>query len=150
MRKLIFIVLSLITLMSQAQPVIKRQFTLTGTVTDVSTGERIPFASLLIKDTTIGTITDVNGYFILEKIPADTVTVVVKYLGYQSKEIRLTPSQENPPLSIQLKEQAIGLDEVLIVAHRDDKAMQISNSEHLIKMSPAALKVLPNVGENPC
>lgn len=46
MKKLIFIALWLITLVSQAQNPVKQRFTLTGTVTDVSTGERIPFANI--------------------------------------------------------------------------------------------------------
>ena len=147
MKKVIFIVFSLLSLFSQAQHPVRRNFTLAGTVTEGSTGERIPFAAISIQGSTLGTTTDVNGYFILEKTPSDTVTIAVRYLGYRTKEIKLTPSSDNQPIIISLEEQSANLGEVVVVARREDKAMQQYSSEHKIKMSPAALKVLPNIGE---
>ena len=147
MKKVVFIAFSLFSLFSQAQHPLRRNFTLVGTVTDGSTGERIPFADISIPGSMLGAATDVNGYFVLKNTPSDTVTIVVRYLGYQTKEVKLTPSPENAPLSIQLEEQQVGLSEVVVVARREDKAMQQYSGEHKIKMSPAILKVLPNIGE---
>ena len=125
--------------LAKAQSPVKTNFRLTGTVTDSKTGERIPYAAVSVEGFSTGTTTDVNGYFILEKTPSDTVTIAVRYLGYRTKEIKLTPSSDNQPIIISLEEQSANLGEVVVVARREDKAMQQYSSEHKIKMSPAAL-----------
>ncbi|MDR1680953.1 MAG: TonB-dependent receptor [Prevotellaceae bacterium] len=128
------------------QPV-KRNFTLTGNIFDVANGERIPFAWVSVFGTTKGVTADANGYFILEQTPSDTATVVVQYIGYQTQHIELEPAAENPPLRIELEVQPLTIAEVFIIGRKDDKALQQSTVEHTMKMSPIALKVLPNLGE---
>ena len=126
---------------------IKKNFLLSGMIVDVANGERIPFATIVIKNTTKGTTTDQEGHFALENVPSDTAIVVVSYLGYHTKEIELEPGKENVPLKIELKQQSVGITEVFVNGRKDDKALQQSTLEQKIKMSPIALKVLPNVGE---
>jgi hypothetical protein len=126
---------------------VKRGFTLTGEITDVNTGERIPYATVGVAGTPKGASSDANGYFVLEQVPTDTAMVVVQYLGYQTLYIPLDPSPDNPPLSIALEPQPLTIAEVFITGRKDDKALQQSTGEHKMKMSPIALKVLPNVGE---
>ena len=126
---------------------VKRRFTLTGEIVDVNTGERIPYASVGVVGATVGTSSDANGYFVLEQVPTDTATVVVQYLGYQTLYIPLDPSPGNAPLNVALEPQPLTIAEVFITGRKDDKALQQSTGEHKMKMSPIALKVLPNVGE---
>jgi hypothetical protein len=126
---------------------VKRRFTITGEITDVNTGERIPYATVGVVGTPKGASSDANGYFILEQVPTDTATVVVQYLGYQTLYIPLDPSPDNPPLSVSLEPQPLTIAEVFITGRKDDKALQQSTGEHKMKMSPIALKALPNVGE---
>jgi len=54
---------------------------LRGTVKD-ETGSELPGASVVVSGTTLGTATDINGTYVLQGVPAGTVQVVVKYLGY--------------------------------------------------------------------
>jgi hypothetical protein len=126
---------------------VKRGFTLTGEVADVNTGERIPYATVGVVGSPRGTSSDANGYFILEQVPTDTATVVVQYLGYQTLYVPLDPSPDNPPLGVLLEPQPLTIAEVFITGRKDDKALQQSTGEHKMKMSPIALKALPNVGE---
>ena len=126
---------------------VKRNFLLSGEIVDDSNGERIPFATILIAGTTIGVTSDQNGHFALEKVPADTAVVVVSYIGYHTKRIELTPEKENKPLLVELKQQSVGITEVFITGRKDDKALQQSTLEQKIKLSPVALKILPNIGE---
>ena len=60
------------------------QSNLVGTVS--SEGEPVPFASVLIKNSRLGTAADVEGYFIIENIPAGTYKVVASSLGFLSEQ----------------------------------------------------------------
>lgn len=84
---------------------------LTGTVKDAK-GEAIMGASLLVKGTTTGTYTDVDGKFSLA-VPADATTLVVKYLGMKTKEVAIGTSNT---LDISMEEDVLGLDEVVVTA----------------------------------
>jgi TonB-dependent receptor len=57
-----------------------------GKVTDEKTGESVIGANVIVKGTSTGTVTDVDGNFTLN-IAAGTYTIEVKYIGYQTKEI---------------------------------------------------------------
>ena len=126
---------------------VKRNFLLSGEIVDAASGERIPFATVVVKGTTKGALTDQNGHFALENVPADTAIISVSYIGYHTKEINLEQKKGNEPLHIELKQQSTGISEVFIYGRKDDKALQQATLEQKIKMSPIALKVLPNVGE---
>jgi hypothetical protein len=132
---------------ASSSPPVKRSFTLTGEITDVNTGERIPYATVGVVGEPKGASSDANGYFVLEQVPTDTATVVVQYLGYRTLYIPLDPSPGNPSLNVALEPQPLTIAEVFITGRKDDKALQQSTGEHKMKMSPIALKVLPNVGE---
>ena len=125
----------------------KRNFLLSGEIVDSDNGERIPFATIRIDGTTKGVTSDQNGHFALEKVPTDTAVIEVSYIGYHTKRIELTPQKENPSLTIEIKQQSVGITEVFINGRKDDKALQQSTLEQKIKMSPIALRILPNIGE---
>ncbi len=126
---------------------VKRNFLLSGEIVDSANGERIPFATIIVEGTTKGVTSDQNGHFALEKVPADTAVIVVSYIGYHTKRIELTPQKENLSLTVEMKQQSVGITEVFINGRKDDKALQQSTIEQKIKMSPIALKILPNIGE---
>lgn len=75
-------------------------------------GEPVPNVSVMIKNSGIGTVTDANGYFKLQNFPQNSV-VVVSSIGYESKQIQLKPGY----FTIQLKEAANRLDEVVVVGY---------------------------------
>lgn len=78
------------------------------------TGGPIPFASIQEKGTNNGATTDENGNFQLEvsKLPT---TLVASFLGFEQKEVQIT-SAEN--ITITLKEESFGLDEIVITGNR--------------------------------
>ncbi len=126
---------------------IKRNFLLSGEIVDSANGERIPFATIRVENTTKGVTSDQNGHFALEGVPADTAVIVISYIGYHTRNIELTPQRENSSLLVEMKQQSVGITEVFINGRKDDKALQQSTVEQKIKMSPIALKILPNIGE---
>ena len=83
-----------------------------GHVKDVRTGEAIPFANIVPKGTSLGTLTDFNGNYILEfKVKADSLTASI--LGYQgfTKKISLHHFQT---LDFELEPQLYNLQEVVV------------------------------------
>ncbi len=126
---------------------VKRNFMLTGEIVDSKSGERIPYATVSVDGTTIGTVSDANGRFTLNGVPADTCTLSVDYIGYLSQKIHLEPSEQSTPRNITLEPQPLSIAEVFIIGRKDDKALQQYTGEHKMKMAPEALKLLPNVGE---
>jgi TonB-linked SusC/RagA family outer membrane protein len=67
--------------------ILSAQRTVSGVVTEEG-GESIPGVNVIVKETTIGTITDIDGSFSLE-VPSGFNVVTVSYTGYQSKEVTL-------------------------------------------------------------
>jgi len=99
---------------------------LTGTVLDKE-GEPLIGASVQIKDTSKGTITDADGKFILDVSPGTVVTV--KYLGFVPQEIKITNQKA---LNITLEEEINVLNEVAVTAlgiKREKKALGYSVGE---------------------
>ena len=126
---------------------VKKNFTLIGEILDKSTAERIPYAMITINGTSTGAMTDANGRFTLIKVPSDTCTLKVDYIGYLSKEVTLSPSEENPMLTVEIEPQPQDIAAVFVVGRKADKALQANTQEHKMKMAPEALKLLPNLGE---
>ncbi|MEM9819764.1 MAG: carboxypeptidase-like regulatory domain-containing protein [Bacteroidota bacterium] len=92
------------------------QRTITGTVT-ASDGEALIGANVLIKGTTIGTMTDYDGKYWL-KIPRDSVTLVLTYTGYESKEVNVGTSDV---VNLSLSE-GVQLAEVVVISGRSRKS----------------------------
>jgi hypothetical protein len=71
-------------------------------------------ANVLIKGTTIGNISDMDGRVILDGVPDNTI-LVVSYIGYVTQEISLKNSQNN--IKVKLAEDTQALDEVVVVGY---------------------------------
>lgn len=88
------------------------QYTVTGKVSDERTGEPLIGASILIKGTTSGTITDLDGGFSIN-IPSNAgSTLVFSSIGYLSQSVDVAPGVSI--LNIQLKQDATNLEEVVV------------------------------------
>ena len=84
---------------------------ITGKVTD-TTGEPIIGANVSTKGTTLGTITDMNGSFLLD-VPSETV-ISISYIGYLTQEVKV---KQQTSLNIVLKEDTQALEEVVVVGY---------------------------------
>ncbi len=94
-----------------------------GVVLDVS-GQPVIGASVLVKGTTLGTVTDFNGEFSFT-VPDGTQTLVVSFVGMESQEIMLNGQTT---LNVVLTESMIGMDEVLIVAYGTAKKESLTGA----------------------
>lgn len=88
------------------------QYTVTGEVSDDRSGEPLIGASVLVRNTTRGTVADIEGRFSISFDSNETATLVISSLGYLSQTV--TVSSSNNRLQIALKEDATNLEEVVI------------------------------------
>ncbi len=80
-----------------------------GKVTD-ATGEALPFATVVVKGTTVGTVTDVDGNYTLQ-LPAGANYLSISYLGFIQREVHITSTLMN----ISMPESTQTLEEVMIM-----------------------------------
>lgn len=95
------------TLNSMAQ-----EATITGKVVDEPTGEPLPGAGVVIKGTTTGASTNLDGNFTINVKPTDTL--VISFIGYVEKEI---PVGNQQIINVQLSPETIGMDEVVVIGY---------------------------------
>lgn len=122
-------------------------FTLTGRVLDKAAGESLPFVTIQVKGTNIGVSTNVDGYYSLLKVPTDTSTLVVSYLGYAPKTIFLNPELPKNNLVIELEPAVQELDVVVVKGEREELMRANNPQVSMLKMTPKMIATLPNVGE---
>lgn len=97
------------------------QIALKGTVYDASTSEPLVGATILIKNSESGTVTDVDGTFTLEHDEIYPVILEVSYLGYETQEFRLAAPQL---LEIYLTPSSTSLNEIIVTSRRRSEAVQ--------------------------
>jgi Ca-activated chloride channel family protein len=95
--------------------------TVTGTVMD-SYNNPLPGVTVLIKGTTTGTFTDINGLFTINVPDANSI-LVFSYIGYVNMEIQITDSK---PLTVVLTEDVASLQEVEVIGYAQDASSQLS------------------------
>lgn len=99
----------------------------TGTIIDAS-GTPIIGANVMVKGTTIGTITDMNGKFSIEASIGDNLEI--SYIGYITQSIRVGDQKE---LSVTLKEDSKALEEVVVVGYGTQKKGNLTGSIASVK-----------------
>lgn len=92
--------------------------TIRGRVSDQASSAAIPFASVVLLNTSpiLGTTSDAEGNFVIERIPVGRYDLQVSFMGYESaliKEVTVSSSKETF-LEVQLKESVISLGEIVI------------------------------------
>lgn len=110
-----------------------------GLVKD-ATGEAVIGASVVVKGTTNGTITDFDGNFSLDGIKKGDV-IVISYVGYQTQEIKWNGS----PLNVILKEDSKTLSEVVVVGYGTQKKANLSGSVAMVDSKELENRPIQNV-----
>ncbi|SMO82852.1 DUF5686 and carboxypeptidase-like regulatory domain-containing protein [Gracilimonas mengyeensis] len=109
MQKAAFLILTLLLIVPLQS---RAQQTIEGTVLDAETGETLPSAHVIIKDTYKGTITNQDGEFRL-MVPSLPATIVVRFIGFQSKEVTIT-AQAQSPIEIKLEPSVADMGEIVV------------------------------------
>lgn len=109
--------------------------TITGTVID-ETGETVIGANVVVKGTTNGSITDVDGRFSLNNVP-DGAILIVSYVGYEDLSVKVGVQSQ---LTIKLKESSELIDEVVVVGYASQKKVNLSGSVASVNMDDISEK----------
>lgn len=105
------------------QAIAQQTMTITGNVKD-KLGEPVIGANVVVKGTSTGTITDVDGNFRIPDAPRQA-TVVVTFIGYHTREVAV---KGNTPLNIVLEEDNQTLDEVVVVGYGVQRKSDLTGS----------------------
>nr|WP_281349584.1 TonB-dependent receptor [Fulvivirga aurantia] len=125
----------------------KYNFQLSGKIADVTSGESLPNALIKVKGTNKGTVSNVDGHFTLFKVPTDTSTIVIDYLGYMTKEIKLSPDLPFSEIEIELQSDIEMLDDITI-SDSYDQPIAVNREISRMAFNPKALQTLPTLGEH--
>ncbi len=96
----------------------------TGTVTEAETGYEIPGVNVVIKGTTEGTITDLDGNYSIE-VPDQNTVLIFSFVGYETKEIVVG---NKTTLNVKLEVEAKGVEEVVVVGYAVKKKENLTGS----------------------
>ena len=95
----------------------------TGKITDVS-GLPLPGVTVLIKGTAEGTVTDMDGNYIIKNVPANA-TLVFSFVGMQTMELTVGTRSV---INVQMAEETIGLEEVVAIGYGTMKKSDLTGS----------------------
>lgn len=113
---------------------------ITGTVTD-ATGNPLPGVNVVIKGTTIGTITDMNGKYSLSNVPPDAI-LVFSFVGMKNQEVAVAG---NTIIDITMQEESIGIEEVVAIGYGTAKRSEYVGSVSSVKMENSPIELSPNL-----
>ena len=98
----------------------------TGTVTTHEDGLPVVGASVLVKGTTVGTVTDIDGNFTITNVPSSAGTLVISFIGMKTQEVAI-----KPVVKVSLHSDTEVLDEVMVVA-----LVQLKNHSLQVLLQP--------------
>lgn len=130
-----------------------------GTITDEK-GQTLPGATVIVKGTTIGTITDVDGKFSLE-VPEDAKALIVSFVGYKSEEVAI---EGRSVINVGLEVNTATLEEIVVVGYgevemrdltgsvaqvkaEELQTIPVYNMEQALKARAAGVRVTQNSGQ---
>jgi ferric enterobactin receptor len=118
---------------------------LLGQIINSKTLEGVPYATVGVLSNNTGVVSDAKGFFTI-LVPSDTSTLVISCLGFRMKKEKLNPDKLLHFYYIKLSEELKELSEITIIAEKD-RIARISSEISSVKMSPALVAKLPNMGE---
>ncbi len=121
---------------------------LTGKIT--SQNQPVPFVNILIKNTTVGTVSNTDGSFEMNELPTGKYTVKVQGIGYKSREREVDlQAGKSIELHFDLEEDVFGIEQVVVTADRNEQkrtdASIIVNSLNSKQLKKAQAVVVSDV-----
>jgi len=113
-----YIVLVLIVIVQMALlPSLWAQFKVHGTIRDLSTGNSLPGASVIVENTFLSTISDKDGKYIIRNLKPGDYSLIILFMGYKTITIKI-PVTKDTLIDFKMEVQAILSQEVNIIATR--------------------------------
>jgi TonB-linked SusC/RagA family outer membrane protein len=101
-----------------------------GVVTDKEGDMPLPGVSILVSGTTIGTSTDFDGNYILQKVDGDAI-LIFSYLGYIIQKIKVN---NRSVINIVLEADASQLDEIIITGYSKEKKVDVTGAISIVEL----------------
>ncbi|HNR54172.1 MAG TPA: TonB-dependent receptor, partial [Flavobacteriales bacterium] len=119
--------------------------TIRGFVYDKQTGEPIIFTNVILKGTTIGAATDVNGYYSISKVAPGAYTLQVTYLGYDTAQKAVNVVRDQILTEkLYLSKSAIQIREFEVSGAKQEAQTQVRTG--VTKLTPRQIERLPAIG----
>jgi TonB-linked SusC/RagA family outer membrane protein len=118
LRFIVGLMLGILPLLSNSQPV-----TLGGKVTD-NTGSPLPGVTIMVKGTTVGTISNSDGNFSLN-VPSGAQSLVFSFVGMRTQETNIAGQTQ---FSIVLEEATMGVDEVVVIGYGTQRKVNLTGA----------------------
>jgi len=115
---------------------------ITGKVTDEK-GQALPGATVMIKGTTQGTITDAKGAYSLQRVSSNE-TLVYSFVGMQSREVNVG---NQDVINISLSEKAIGLNEVVAIGYGTMRKKDVTGAVSFVTSKTFDSQSTANMGD---
>jgi len=115
--------------------------TLTGKVIDKSDGQAIPGVSVVVKGTSIGTVTNHEGNYSLA-VPENAVTLVFSFVGMTTQE---RPINGNTVIDVELTSEDVDLGEVMVVAYGTAKKESFTGSAEVVGVEKLEKRVAADI-----
>lgn len=118
------------------------QRTVTGVVIDSSTGEPVIGASVLVKGTTVGNATNLDGRFTINNVPESAKHLIVSYIGMKKTEVAIKAN-----MKIFMDPEDASLDDVLVVAYGTQKKSAYTGAAAEIKSDKIENRQITNASQ---
>ena len=142
-----------------AEQTFAQENTVTGKITDATTGEGLPGVNILIRGTSAGAVTDIEGNFSLRAQPTDVLNI--SFVGYITREIEVG---SQTVINVALEPDIQSLQEVVVIGYGEQKKEDVTgvvtavNSEsfnrgaivspdQLVTGKVAGVQITSNTGE---
>ncbi|MDR0364531.1 MAG: TonB-dependent receptor [Bacteroidales bacterium] len=127
------------------QTILAQSGQIRGFIYDKANGEPVIYTNVYFKGTSTGTISDVNGYYAITKIPEGNYTLTIRAMGYESFEEEVFIGKNDLiTKNIYLAPSIFTLEAVDITAEQEEKITETRIS--VISVSPKEIEKIPSVG----
>ncbi len=120
----------------------------TGKITDANTGEALPGANVIIEGTSIGSSTDIDGNFKISNIAAGDITLIVKFLGYETKKTDVNIAA-NSTINIDIKLQSSSILQEEVIVTVQAKGQRAAINKQLASSTISNMVSAEKIGELP-
>ncbi len=117
---------------------------ITGKVTSAEDEAPIPGVSIVVSGTTLGTVTDINGNYSVQ-VPADAQNLIFSFVGMASQEVAISGRSV---INISMQPQAIGVDEVIVVAYGTTTKESFTGSAGTVDSEELGKRQVSNVTQS--
>jgi len=121
--------------------------TITGTVTDATSGDPIQGARILLDGTNISVVTNQQGQFSLRNVPLGPQSIRAIMIGYDMGRAQVNVTSAPVPVNFQLTKAVVNLDAIVVTATGDQRKREVANSVASIDAAKVAEEFAPtNIG----